>query len=124
MAEKVIDRIEWIISHYNLSNRAFDLSIGKSNGYIGKQIDRKASIGSDTLETILHVYDDISPQWLIAGEGSELRSQREESSAFEEKATYETDLFEIALLKYLDRPRVQDKIKNIMNDEEGQKSNR
>ena len=121
MPEKVIDRIEWILSHYKLSNRAFDLSIGKSNGYIGKQIERKASIGSDTLEKILHVYDDISPRWLVAGEGAKLRSKMEESFISEEETSYETDFFELALLKYLEKPRVKDKILKLMNDGEEQR---
>ena len=120
MPEKVIDRIERILSHYKLSNRAFDLSIGKSNGYIGKQIERKASIGSDALETILNVYNDISPQWLIAGEGEMLRKKTSESDVFhlqDEQSEYQKpDYFEDTILKYLEKDRVQKQINKLIDE--------
>ena len=114
MPETLLNRIQLIMSHYALSPRAFDLSIGKSNGYIGKQIKRGASIGSDTIETILHVYADISPSWLIAGEGEMFR-RKDENTLKEPGENYVKDYFEETLIKYLHNERVKDEIKNIVN---------
>lgn len=115
MGDKTIDRVQAIIDHYGISRNAFDASIGKANGYIGKQIKRRASIGSDTIETILLTYRDISPAWLIAGEGEMLR--KEELKQFEEhEPEYSrVDYFEQMLLKYLDKPQVRDKIYELLN---------
>ena len=66
---KIIDRIVKFIKHKNLSMRAFDNSIGVGNGYTSKQAKTKASVGSDVLERIIEKYPDLSPLWLVTGEG-------------------------------------------------------
>lgn len=110
MGGKVTNRIQEILNHYDLSNRAFDLSIGMSNGYIGKQIAKEASMGSDALEKILEVYPEINPGWLISGEGEMLRK-------YEIKENEQEDYFLYALMKYLDNRSVKDKIISIMKNE-------
>ena len=111
MADKLIDRIKVVLDHYKLSNRAFDASIGKGNGYISKQLTRRASIGSDTVETILHTYKEISPAWLVTGEGEMIRSEAKPENLNE-------DQFENLLLTYLEKPKIQEAIKNILNGKE------
>lgn len=49
--------------------RAFDNSIGVGNGYTSKQAKTKASVGSDVLERIIEKYPDLSPLWLVTGQG-------------------------------------------------------
>lgn len=110
MGGKVVHRIQEILDHYELSNRAFDLSIGMSNGYIGKQILKEASMGSDALEKILQVYPEISPGWLISGEGEMLRKNGV-------KEIIQEDYFLHALLKYLDNRSVKQKIISIIQNE-------
>ncbi|WP_430410157.1 hypothetical protein [Kordia sp.] len=66
---KIIDRIVKFIKYKNLSMRAFDISIGVGNGYTSKQAKTKASVGSDVLEKIIDQYPDLSPLWLLTGEG-------------------------------------------------------
>ncbi len=66
---KIIERIVKFIKYKNLSMRAFDISIGVGNGYTSKQAKTNASVGSDVLEKIIDVYRDLSPLWLMTGEG-------------------------------------------------------
>jgi hypothetical protein len=66
---KIIERIVEFIKYKNLSMRAFDMSIGVGNGYTSKQAKTKASVGSDVLEKIIEQYPELSPLWLVTGEG-------------------------------------------------------
>jgi len=116
MKEKLTDRIRVLIDYYGLSKNAFDASITKANGYIGKQIKKRASIGSDTVETILHVYKQISPAWLINGEGEMLRNDITKGEVKEPASEYGQDSFEQILLQYLDRPKIKEKLKNLLKD--------
>lgn len=66
---KIIERIVTFIKHKNLSMRAFDMSIGVGNGYTSKQAKSNASVGSHVLEKIFEQYLDLSPLWLVTGQG-------------------------------------------------------
>lgn len=72
---KIIDRLSEYIEYKNISLNAFDKSIGASNGYIGRQIKNKASVGGDVIEKIYRIYTDINLEWLITGQGSMLKGQ-------------------------------------------------
>lgn len=69
---KTIERLEQFINFRGLSLYAFDSSIGVGNGYMGKQIKKKGSIGSDILELIFSQYPELNPTWLLTGNGSML----------------------------------------------------
>lgn len=69
---KTIVRIKRFLDSQGISYNAFDTSIGAGNGYIGKQIKKEGSVGSDVLEKILSTYQNLSPRWLITGDGSML----------------------------------------------------
>ena len=100
--------------------RQFDLSVSASDGYIQRTYKNGSSVGSDLIEKILATYTDLNPYWLITGEGEMLRGNSTENLALESDVPdYETDLFELTFLKYLDRPRIKDKIRKIMSDEKG-----
>lgn len=64
---KTIDRLKEFIDAKNISYNAFDTSIGAGNGYIGRTIKNKGSIGSDIIEKIYSTYPEIDIQWLITG---------------------------------------------------------
>ena len=119
---KTVDRINQFIEVKGISLNAFDKSIGRPAGYIGKQIRSNASIGSDIVETILRKYEELSPQWLISGEGEMLRgSEFVNLSSDTDTPSYENDFFEMTLLKYLDKPRIKEKIINLVKNGEGQR---
>lgn len=72
---KIIDRLNEYIEHKGISLNAFDKSIEASNGYIGRQIKNKASVGGDVIEKISCIYTDLNLEWLITGHGSMLKSE-------------------------------------------------
>ena len=64
------ERINQLIELKGLNAYRFEVSCGLSNGYI-KSIGE--DVGSTKLEKILRKFRDISPDWLILGEGEMLR---------------------------------------------------
>jgi hypothetical protein len=75
--KKIIDRLAEYIEKKDISLNAFDKSLGASNGYIGKQIKNRASIGGNIIEKISCMYTDLSIEWLITGNEPMLRSDKE-----------------------------------------------
>jgi len=73
---KIIDRLAEYIRFKGISLNAFDKSVGLSNGYIGKQITKRASIGSDILENIFCTYADLSIVWLMSGAGDMIKTEK------------------------------------------------
>lgn len=69
----VLDRIKQYIDLKGISIAAFEKSVGMSNASFGKSLKNKGAIGTDKLENILSVYTDISPVWLLTGEGDMIK---------------------------------------------------
>lgn len=70
------DRILQIIEHLGVSNRAFEIKCGLSNGYINSM---RRSLGLEKLENILKAYPEINREWLISGEGPMLKTNATEA---------------------------------------------
>lgn len=70
----ILERLKEYIDYKGLSVAAFERSIGMANASFGKSLKNKGAIGSDKLEKILSVYNEISPDWLLTGKGSMLKS--------------------------------------------------
>jgi phage repressor protein C with HTH and peptisase S24 domain len=75
----ILERIKEYIDIKGITIAAFERSIGMSNASFGKSLKNKGAIGTDKLENILSVYPDISPAWLLIGEGCMLNSQESPS---------------------------------------------
>lgn len=67
------ERILQIAKYKGFTNENFCEKIGVSYSTFKGQ-HKFSSIGSEYLATILTLYEDISPDWLILGKGSMLRS--------------------------------------------------
>ncbi len=65
----IVNRIKRFINVNNLSLSEFDRSISVANGYIGKQIKTKGSVGSHIIEKIISVYPHLNVLWLMTGKG-------------------------------------------------------
>ena len=65
----IVDRIKQIIEYKEISARQFCLKIGVANGFLDKVKD----VGSEKVAKILYAFPEISPEWLLMGEGSMLR---------------------------------------------------
>lgn len=72
-----MERIKQYIDYKSISVAAFEKSIGMSNASFGKCLKKGGAIGTDKLENILSVYPDISPNWLLTGNGTMLRNSTE-----------------------------------------------
>lgn len=62
----VINRIKQIIEYKEISVRQFCIEVGIANGFLDKVKD----VGSEKLLKILYKYPDISPEWLLTGNGA------------------------------------------------------
>ena len=65
------ERLKMFISSINLTNAAFEKSLGLSNGYINSM---RKGLGYDKLEQISNLYTDLNMGWLLTGEGEMLKS--------------------------------------------------
>lgn len=77
---KLIDRLKEFIDYKGISLNSFDEKIFAGNGYIGKQIKRSASIGSDVLEKIFLAFPELNPTWLLTGDGHMLLPPHREAA--------------------------------------------
>jgi hypothetical protein len=70
-------RIGEFIEAVGLSYYAFENSIGASRGAISKAVKDEKSIGSNVIERIISTYPQLSPNWLVTGNGDMLLSESE-----------------------------------------------
>ena len=66
----IIERIGEFIKAKEISIRAFELSIGASNGSIGRAIAKNKDIGISWLSIIIDKYPDLNTDWLLTGRGN------------------------------------------------------
>ena len=70
---KAIERIFEYIDFKGINKSELERKTGTSNGYLAKQLQRKADIGESILINILENCPDISPEWLLTGSGQMLK---------------------------------------------------
>lgn len=71
----ILDRIKLYIDTKGISIASFEKSVGMSNASFSKSLKNNGAIGTDKLENILSVYSDISPEWLLTGQGDMLKEE-------------------------------------------------
>ena len=71
----ILERLKEYIDYKSITIAAFERSVGMSNGSFGKALKNCGAIGSDKLENILSIYDEISAEWLLSGVGPMLKSE-------------------------------------------------
>ena len=74
--QNVVYRIKSFIDHKGISVSAFERSIGMSNASYRNSLKTGGTIGSDKLERIMEVYPELSPRWLLRGEGPMCEDQQ------------------------------------------------
>ncbi len=72
---RAIDRIYKYIDNKGYSVAEFERLSSISNGYLSKMKRRSAGVGEDILNSILENCPDLSPEWLLTGNGEMLRSE-------------------------------------------------
>jgi phage repressor protein C with HTH and peptisase S24 domain len=76
---KAIDRVFQYIDFNGINKSELERKTGISNGYLAKQLQRKADIGESILINILEYCPDINPEWLLLGRGEMLKQNVEYS---------------------------------------------
>lgn len=71
----ILDRLEELITAKQLSFRAFSNSIGVPPMTLSSMLKRRSDPSSLFIATILSVYSDVSPDWLLLDKGSMLKSE-------------------------------------------------
>lgn len=72
---KAIDRIYKYIEYKSISIAEFERLTSISNGYLSKMKRRSAGVGEDILNSIIEKCPDVSPEWLLTGNGKMLRNE-------------------------------------------------
>ena len=70
----VLDRIRQFIDAKKLSDRAFSASIGVPSMTLSSMFKRHSDPSALLIATIVSVYPDVSPDWLLLGKGEMLKS--------------------------------------------------
>lgn len=65
----ILERLKQYIDFKGITVAAFERSIGMANSSFRKSLKNSGAIGTDKLENILIIYPDLSPIWLLKGEG-------------------------------------------------------
>ena len=71
----IVERIGQVIAAKGISVRAFEQSIGASNGAIGRAVNKGSDIAASWLSNIIDTYPEINSHWLITGRGNMLTSE-------------------------------------------------
>ncbi|MET0393060.1 MAG: hypothetical protein ABW019_07950 [Chitinophagaceae bacterium] len=81
---RLIDRLSKYLSSKGVTAYEFERSCNIANGYLGKQLKGKGSVGSDILEKVSREYPDLNLVWLITGEGRMIVNRKKQKPAGEE----------------------------------------
>jgi hypothetical protein len=77
MNKSTTERLSEYMIFRGINNNMITVSAGLSVGQIGKAISNNSGINSTSIEKILHTYPEISPEWLLTGKGSMLKTETE-----------------------------------------------
>lgn len=67
------NRLKLFLKTKKISQRKFEMAIGKSNGYVNNIVK---TIGADVVNAIRKAYPDLNIDWLISGEGEMLNERQ------------------------------------------------
>lgn len=70
-----VERFREYLDVKGIANARAEKDCGFSNGLIGNALKSKTAIGSDKLEKILSVYQELSAEWLLRGVGSMIKGE-------------------------------------------------
>lgn len=73
----MIERIKTIITHYDLSIRAFAIKCGLKDNTLTNQLNGVRELSLATVNAILSTFEDVSSEWLLRGKGTMLLSDVE-----------------------------------------------
>ena len=72
----VIERFFEYLEYKELKHTPVEKELGLSNGYLGKMLSRKGTIGDETLQKIFSFFPTLNIVWLMTGKGEMELSER------------------------------------------------
>lgn len=78
MVENILDRLEAFMKFKGLNNNQVTVKAGLSIGLLGKALkSKKGGLNSESIEKILHSFNDLNPEWLMLGNGKMVKGKQE-----------------------------------------------
>lgn len=71
----ITERLSKFMEYKDLNANRITVDAGLSVGLIGKSIKNNTGLNSDTIEKILHAYEDLNPEWFIVEMGEMIKSK-------------------------------------------------
>ena len=102
---RVIDRLQRFWESKQLNLRQFEKVCGIANGYLGKQLKGRGSVGTDILQRIHNQFPDLNLFWVITGKGTMLispdlyKKEMADLQLQEEDAVYQTKSKMVSILR-------------------------
>ena len=75
MMNDFFDRLDTYMKSKGLNDNQVTVQAGLSIGSLGKQRKGSRGLSNESIAKLLHVYEDLSADWLILGKGAMLRSK-------------------------------------------------
>ena len=72
---KPIERVEKLMKIKDLTVSGFEKTVGVANGTLVAALKRKSNLKDETLNSILNAFPEVSPEWLLTGNGSTFRGE-------------------------------------------------
>lgn len=73
----VLERLNRIISYYDISLRKFAISLGVHYNTIQNTFYRQSDVSFTILHKVITTYPEINPEWLMTGKGEMIRDVNE-----------------------------------------------
>ncbi|MBU2974766.1 hypothetical protein [Zobellia sp. B3R18] len=109
---KPIERIATLIDYYRTNISNFEKECELSNNSIGSAIRRKTSIKDETLNKVLKAFPEVSPEWLLTGEGNMLKVATNKQVLGETKLSKKlSDFSDLEIVDYIAANR--ERFKNL-----------
>lgn len=75
----ITERLSKYMQYKDLNANRVTVDAGLSVGLIGKSIKNNTGLNSDTIEKILHTYEDLNPEWFIVEIGEMIKTKSKEN---------------------------------------------
>lgn len=113
--EKITHRLCRYMEYKGLNPNSITVAAKLSVGLIGKAIKNEGGLNSDTIEKILHTYDDLNPIWFVLGDGDMLKPNVQDLQHFESVAKSVT---------FSDKTKNKENVTLLINEENTASYNR
>ena len=82
----VVERIKEFMESRGMTVSAFEKAVGVGNATFSKAFKKGSWIGTDKLEMVLSAFPELSPRWVLTGEGSMISSEDKRDRQIDEHA--------------------------------------